>query len=1176
MKHKQKNQNFPIELPADWLDFATRVNKFFRNNYKQYNFDADKVLRSIFWNLENNSNDPDRVQTIASKIRSFLYPIFSKEIASRGEDWVKVLNIAQSIGIKFFSKKDKPLLLFKIEEIKKLYSKMSDLDHYCINPQYEEFQRDHSKCQNYSLIDLRKDLETLRSLFPTVENVAIILHEIILAIINKSKKGSPGRIDKDNLNILFNLGAFDAKDYFFDKADERWIDWLWENGFLDEIKQKAEDPTRYSYKTPELNYLVKVAEKVPEKVVDIMLQVQISKETFNPEVIDRFVYICSKLPVKQLVRMILKIRDEKWIPLMSVFNQWGYEYEEMLKKLFEAKNFDNLLILVEAILPVKSREEIKSQNRFPESPFYFENLSYTRVFWYLVNIDDEYLEKALDLSIKILKEVIDNISEKNEENIFQLKDHFYFYEDFVDLKVVENKDLWGKDNIKELIAAILEISRKLIKEKFKDNKEELRKIFKDILDFENVKILPDTYSLWKLRLAILQLDCLTFKDEIQKSLFRIFNVGDRYPIVFTTEYQKLLRDCFGILAEKDKRDYVKQVIEFFVGQKKKNPYKEWIIKYCSKILSLIFNHLTEEEKIKAKENGFELNPDIEIEPEIEVKFGSVRSGSPISYEEFSKMEIKEILEKLITEWTPENLYQTYKDKYDIFDLINAGGIGDYLKRNIPERLEKYLEYATEFFNREKLHPHYTYSFLAGVQEAIKNNRIKAKDIDWSNLIDLLLKIKELGEKKSFYNEPQEQKFGYTLLATWKSVHFAMTDVIRELLKNEDGIVVIDFTKYRSELLKIIKYLLNYPDLTPEDEDIKTAQMTVERVKEKKISDPFTMAINSVRGRAFEDFVLFIYQDGEKLKEDVKEVFKKVLEKENTRALMFMFGYYLPSFYFRDKEWVRNLFSKIFPRKNNRLYTASWQGYLSQNLYKELFFDLEIQKLYEYGITLKEENSDQENFRDLEEGIAIHLALAFVHFKEFDFENKLFKKFWEEGTAKEHFHFVDFIGRHIITREDNLIEKIEKDGLNIKKRIKDFWNWMLEKYTKDKKPFEAFGFWIDLDKEIFKGEELADLIKRTLEKTSGILDWEYALMKNIVRLAQESPENTLEILSLFLNGVLENKRENRMLIHIDQEWYEAFNILYQNPKTKEGVISLINELLEKGGRLFWKLEDIIRE
>jgi hypothetical protein len=1138
----------PVILSPEEEYLCRKLDKF----YEYYNLNkkpSEFYKGSIFAAREENRSNPDWLSQATHSLREILYPFFSPQIKQVKDKKKKAFEKFGSVGSK----------LIKDEEIGKLYNKLQDVAHH----------------------RLIEDFENLRQEFIKVIKKALAyqtdIHKFIDEILEKEPIEFQQEQLKNEIEALININS-DAHYYFFYKADERWIDWLWGNGFLDAIKQKAEDPTRYSYKTPELNYLVKVAEKVPEKVVDIILQVSISKETFNPEVIDRFVYICSKLPVKQLVRIVQKIKDENWIPLMGVFNQWGFEYEEILKKLFEAKNFDNLLILVEAILSVKSREEIKSQNRFPESPFYFENLSYTRVFWYLVNIDDEYLEKVLDLSIKILKEVINNASEKSEESIFKLKDNLYFYEDFSDLKVGEDKDLWGKDNIKELIAAILEISRRLIKEKYKDNKEDLRKIFKDILDFENVEILPDTYSAWKLRLAILQLDCSIFKDEIKKTLFRIFNVGDRYYDILTVEYEKLLQNCFGVLEEKDKRDYVKQVIEFFVGQKEKNPDKEWIIKDGSKILSLIFNHLTEKEKLKSKDNGFELNPDIEIKPEVEVKFGTVRSGSPISYEEFSKMEIKEILEKLTAEWTPENLYQTYKDKYDIFDLINAGGIGDHIKRNVPERLEKYLEYSTEFFNREKLHPHYTYSFLAGVQEAIKNNRAKAKDIDGKNLIDLLLKIKESGEKKRFYNEPQEQKFGYTLLANWNSVHFAMTDVIRELLKSEDGIVVIDFSKYRGELLKIIKYLLNYPDPIPEDEDIKTAKMTVERGKEKKISDPFTIAINSVRGRAFEDFVLFIYQDGEKLKEDVKGIFKEVLEKENTRALMFMFGYYLPSFYFRDKEWVRSLFSKIFPKENNRLYTASWQGYLSQNLYKELFFDLKIQELYEYGIILKEEDYNQENFRDLDEGIAAHLALAFVHFKEFDFENKLFKKFWEEGSSKEHFHFVDFIGRYIITREDNLIEKIEKDGLNIKKRIKDFWNWMLEKYTKDKKPFEAFGFWIDLDKGIFKGEELADLVKRTLEKTEGVLDWDYALMKNIVRLAKESPEKTLEILSLFLNSILENKRENRMLIHIDQEWYEAFNILYKNKnqKIKDGVISLINELLEKGGRLFWKLEDIIRE
>ena len=1003
------------------------------------------------------------------------------------------------------------------------------------------------------------------------------LHKKIDEFVNRN----PVETKPEELNALLSQAETerakqDAKDYFFYRADEKWLDWLWENGFLDAIKQKSEDPTRYSYKTPELNYLVKVAEKTPDKVVDIMLQVPISKETFNPEVVDRFVYICSKLPVDQLIRIIRKIKDEKWIPLMDVFNQWGFEYEEMLKKLHEARDYENLLILAETILSVRSKEEIQKQDNFSKNPFYFGNLSYTKVFWYLKNVSDEYLEKSLELLIKILNEVINNISEKDKESVFKLKDNFYFLENFFELKVKEDKDLWGKDNVKELIACILEISRKLIYEKHKENKEKIREVFKDILDFDKDEKLADTYTTWKLRLAILGLDGLAFKEEIKKALFRIFKVGDRYYEVLTVEYKKLLQICFGCLDEKDKREYVNKIIDFFVKQKKKYPKKEWIIKDGSEILSLIFDHLTEDQKTKAKENGFYLDRNIEIKPEVEIKFGTFVSRAPISYEEFSKMKIEEILEKLTNEWTPENLYETYKNKYDFFEPINAEGIGKLIKEDVSKRLESYLEFATKFFDREKIHPHYTHSFLIGVQIAIRDNKVKTKDINWDNLIKLLLEIKKSGEERVFEDKDEDLKLDYGWLGNWNSVHFAMADVIRELLKSENGKSVVDFKKYRKDLLETIKYLLSYPDPIPEDEKIDTTKKIVESEGDKKVIDPFTMAINSVRGRAFEDFVLFIYQDGEKLKEDVKKTYKDVLEKENTRPLMFMFGYYLPSFYFRDKKWTKNLFFKIFPKENNYLYTASWQGYLSQNLYKELFFEPKIQELYEYGITLKEdEKVKQEYFKNLDEGIAVHLALAFVHFKEFDFGNKLFEKFWAKGNPTQHFHFVSFIGRYLIKSEENRIEKIEKEGVNVKEKIKKFWNWMLENYRKSTKPFEGFGFWIDLEKNIFEAKEISNLIKKTLEKTDGILEWDYALTKSIVKLAQESPEDALEISRLFLlNGIVNHNRINSILPYIDKEWFETFNTLFQNSKTKEKVIPLINELIKQGDGPFWILKKAV--
>ena len=63
----------------------------------------------------------------------------------------------------------------------------------------------------------------------------------------------------------------DARRYFYARADEIWLDWLWKNGFLEVIKKKPDDQARIMYRTPELDYLARVVEKSPEKVADFML-----------------------------------------------------------------------------------------------------------------------------------------------------------------------------------------------------------------------------------------------------------------------------------------------------------------------------------------------------------------------------------------------------------------------------------------------------------------------------------------------------------------------------------------------------------------------------------------------------------------------------------------------------------------------------------------------------------------------------------------------------------------------------------------------------------------------------------------------------------------------------------------------------------------------------------------
>ena len=140
----------------------------------------------------------------------------------------------------------------------------------------------------------------------------IKLHRKIQKLVNND----PCELKKEELISLFSEAKNkkteqDAKNYFFYKADEKWIDWLFENGFFEVLKQKAEDTSSYRYKTPELNYLAKVAEKVPEKVTKVILSTPISEDNFNPEVIDRFIFITSELKASEIKKIVKKMYKER-------------------------------------------------------------------------------------------------------------------------------------------------------------------------------------------------------------------------------------------------------------------------------------------------------------------------------------------------------------------------------------------------------------------------------------------------------------------------------------------------------------------------------------------------------------------------------------------------------------------------------------------------------------------------------------------------------------------------------------------------------------------------------------------------------------------------------------------------------------------------------------------------
>lgn len=1000
--------------------------------------------------------------------------------------------------------------------------------------------------------------------------------------MTKEKKSSQPDVKK--VKELINLNP-DSRQYFFFKADERWLDWLWKNGFLDVIKEKIEDPTRYGYRTPELSYLVRMAEKVPAKIVDIMLAVPVSVETFNPEVIDRFLWICSTLPAEQLARVVQRIRDEKWIPLMGAFNKLGFEYEKMFRTFANAKDYKSILILAKAVLSVRTKEEIKETSRgfSSDNPFYFSDLSHTKVFDQLISIDEENVEQALKLVTKIIAKIVLLGDKAESDKVFLVREIFYLFDvDFFSLEPSDKKHLSYRNDVRELAATIKVLAQRLIGARL-DEADAIHTIYE-----KYIQPLPDSRSMWRLRLFVLSLCPKVFRDELKKSFSRLFEVMEAgksyYEIESGTEYKKTLKKSFGVLDNNYKREYVENVFKYFGRSFENKKEEEWHKQDGWQILSSTCEYLTEEEHKRCEEVfGRKCDPNFEPEPSIgETRGGWVVPRGPVTQKEFGKLLITDIASRLRNEWAPKAL-RKQNTRDDFLNPLNARGVGELLRADIARRLQDYVQNAGLFFERYVLDQHYTYSFFQGIQEAIRANKAGAAGINWDSLIELFTVIKKSGEAKALDRKMRERDTYDAWLSGWTGVHSAMTDVIKELLSEQNGKIVIDFSKYREKLFEVIRYLLGYPDPTSEDEKLETATMKTKSPDDEDylVSDPFSMAINTVRGRAFQAFVLFVYQDGKrfsneespKISSDLKELYETVLKNEKTRALMFMFGYYLQSFYFRDKKWMHGLLPQIFPKEPEKkhLYTAAWEGYLSTNLYKDLFFNHDIQRLYERGLALTDADyPKQKHFKEPDKGIAIHLALAFIHFSEFCSEHDLFKKFWNTKNLKRHKEFISFIGQHSISREA-AAEWIKYNKVDIEK-LKKFWDWALEHCDADE--LTGFGFWINTERGVLDTKWLAQRVRKTLEKTKGYVEWEYRLMQSLVTFAKKAPEDTLAILRTHLLEEVAKHEPIRTWLYVDNEVFDAFKELYKNKTTKDGVRTLINDLLPYRNGFFWGLKSVL--
>lgn len=1010
------------------------------------------------------------------------------------------------------------------------------------------------------------------------------IHKKIGSITQKHPKHE--QISEIESLINFNL---DAKRYFFTLIDHTWVDFFWENGFLDSLKEELKDQAQLPNLLIELNYLLRIVGQVPERITKIILNddVATTSEKLNPEVIMYFIRMAGELPNNLLQRIIKKIAKQGWVRSISNYRMIAFEFQTIFNSLVSANDNESFLVLAKEILSVNPENtDFKDQNYlFRFNPFYVEDIEYTMVFQYLVEIDDKYLEQAFDLVIDIMTDIV-LLGERSPENsVFSHKEPFMLLDiDFFTIQPLLGQHFTPRENIRELAATMKALGKRLI-EKSTDDSNQTKKIY-----FHYINKLPDSSTMWRLRLFLLSLNPKFYGEFLRQSLSRIFDqeINGKFltELVYGAEYKKALKIGFPLMDQKFQRQYIKQTLDIISSDPIGSNENKTIRTQVWQILSCICDHISmSDKKVLYGLFGKECDPTFEPKPVItSTQAGFVIPKGPLSVEELNKIPVVDIVEKLKTDWSSDNLDQE-RNFENFFNPINSEGVGNLLKDDIQKRPNEYLNSAELFFDRQNLAELYTYSFLDGVYKIIELNIETINEDNFINLLRLFNSISNSCTKEDVSNKSSIKSLDNNDDSNWQSVHYMIAKILNSFLEKFND-RSLGLKNFREKIIDLLRYLLDYPNPIEEDEMLVSAKFKVYSSERNTylVSNPYDLAINSVRGYALDAITKLIFRENKfnqattlnRIPSDVKEILNRIITTEKNRAIYFEFGRHLPFFYFHDQQWLLKTLPMIFPPDANKkhLMLAAWEGYLYNSVYEEIFLSSSFQDLYTRGLDYTScDDPDREFLIDPREGIANHIAIAFIYFfDKFGFKSELFTTFWHNNKGRK-LAFVDYIGREIISSDNDRTKRFIQENPGCRKRFMELWDFVLQN---EESPdlYKELGYWINIDKDIFDLSWLIITVRKTLEKSGGILNWGFGLDKSIEVFARANPEETIKILRLYLlEGKIRAAKPGYSFFRISQ-FYEAFDILYSNSTTKIETQNLISKLIEEGGSSYWELTNIL--
>ncbi|MEK7556022.1 MAG: hypothetical protein AAB523_01905 [Patescibacteria group bacterium] len=919
----------------------------------------------------------------------------------------------------------------------------------------------------------------------------------------------------DISNLTKCISKSEHRRYFFQRCDNpNWLEHLKSiNTFSSPQEPLREGGYIRFIVWPESQYLLRIADKKPQEVFDIIKDLK----STNQSVLDDFVGAAIKSPPEIAEQYVDLICKDKWIQ-----NSYNLllpdKVADLMDLLAGAGKTKTALKLARILFDTKVDPPIKTSDN-PDDP-----LS-------IIRHDAKPHFDAWRLG-EIVKKKLAGLEEKDPVGLFSI----------FATTLRQAIELEGRINPEDSFYEYSHIWRpNLLSARL--NREDAKNILLDGLVnlIENNKgdetvlrefvVILRTHS-WAL---FRRIEILTYSTN---------------PNPFAKEIEEILSDKKIIIAYNLRREYLPLLGKEY-SKLSKNA-KDTILKIIEQGPDFKKNdNLTDEQftRVQADWKGLYLKPIKDQLPQKEVKeYGEIvkkygesvdndgeivtwdGGQSPISSEELSVLSAEDTLQYFVD----------YKIPDDPFARHSSGGLGMVFSGLVAENPEKYVLVAESFFVK-KIRPIFFYHLTHGLKDALQ----KGKSFDWVSIINIYYKILVENTRVSEPANNDEQD--------WNAVQRAVADFLGHALGKDTCNIPMSL---REKVWAIILNLSEDPEPTPADE---------QRDGEGGL-DPMTLAINTTRGEAIHAVVnygLWVARNLEdksvevKMPPEMTALLDKHLDikQDPSLAIRSVYGWRLPNLFYLNEPWLKANKEKIFPKTEPKYLLASWEGYLANNVIKELFTLLK-QEYYDFIPHIGTVEKKGYRGADVEQRFPQHVMVIYVN--EFEHDNFV-NHFFKVATPKARAEAINFAGRVILRDLSGFSNKDE-----VKKRLCDLWDKRISLPQEEvsEEELQEFGWWFKVSP--FKRKDTLVRMIKTLGFVKSKIDVPYEIVEELKSYAIEFPVETIKILDLLVKP----KRETYEYLYKKDEYKEVIKLVKStgNEEAKKDADVLINYLMSEAGMI----------